>query len=155
RTFKSLVVIGFVVLMNSQNGYAQFLPECQTNPLLFGLVVPGESKSVQYDDVSNALCHRILLRSTVLPISAYFTLPTHLTNGIDVSPIASVGTHAFLIRGERPDIVRPTFFNPINAYNYTHASRFIQFNVGATITVPPLISPGSYTATVTINVIHQ
>lgn len=135
--------------------YAQpILPACVINPLSFGIVVPGQSKSIHYSDVTNALCVRQVIENITRPIVAYITLPTHLTNGIDVIPIAFESNNAFVMHKVHQITILRTVFNPNVTYSYPLARDYIQFNIGGTIQVPPIISPGSYTATVTINVIH-
>lgn len=154
RTTFSLILIGVACLMISQNGHAQPVPPpCTTNPMNFGTVVPGEIKSIHFSDVVNALCHRQILDNVDRPLAAYFTLPTHLTNGIDELPISF--DNAYLYYRYTVIFILHTGFDPYTGFQVSTARGFIQFNVGATIQVPPMISPGAYTGTVTINVIHQ
>jgi hypothetical protein len=130
-------------------------PVCQPSQLNFGTVVPGETKTIHYSNQAQSLCHRQTLSNDLFPITTYFTLPTHLTNGIDTIPITFGSNNAYVVHKVQPIIMRAMVINPNTSYSYFFASEYIQFQIGGTITVPPLISPGAYTGTVTINVIHQ
>jgi len=156
KTAICLAIFGFLVLMIPQWSQAQLPAACVSNPLKFGIVVPGETKTIHYSDVANALCLRENIPNTPNTYTVFFTLPTHLTNGTDMLPISFGNGSAFMYHGSLILVPYQVIINPnLSITTLTPARVYIQFNMGGTIHVPPVISPGFYTGTITINIVHH
>jgi hypothetical protein len=122
------------------------------NNLDFGAVFPGANKTVLVTDATAGRLDVVGAASTLVNIS-FTALPTNLTNGANNLPIGTytglVNTSATCTSGSG------TAFNPSIGTSATlNGSGGLCVFVGATVSPPANLVSGTYTGTITMQVLY-
>ncbi len=139
-----LIFTCFYVITKGGTSYAQ---SCQTKPLEFGYLVPGQTKTVDKYS-SEALC---LIRERVATgtYQVSIALPSSLSNGANTLPLIFASDDAAYWYF-RANWIGPIEHDPATTFTTQNSTRDIVVRLGATVNVPLEAPSGFYSNSIII-----